>query len=35
MHVELWKDRRGEVQFLRFCDLTTSWVCDLTTSWEK
>lgn len=25
MHVELWKDRRGEVQFLRFCDLTTSW----------
>ncbi|MCX8139113.1 MAG: CRISPR-associated protein Csx19 [Thermogemmata sp.] len=25
MQVELWKDRRGEVHFLRFCDLTTSW----------
>jgi hypothetical protein len=25
MQVELWKDRRGEVHFLRFCDLKTRW----------
>jgi hypothetical protein len=25
MKVEIWKDRRGEPQFIRLCDLTATW----------